>query len=68
MNPKEINMPVLDWLYKLGVVLTRAQAARMAAMGAIKINGEVVTNLIYRVKEGDRIQIGKTRFYTVEES
>jgi len=42
-----------------------SDAKRLIQQGAIKINGDVVTDLNYKVKKGDKIKIGKKIFGTL---
>ena len=42
-----------------------SDAKRLIQQGAIKINGDVVTDLNYKIKKGDKVKIGKKIFGTL---
>jgi len=42
-----------------------SDAKRLIIQGAIKINGDTVTDLNYKIKKGDRVKIGKRTFGTL---
>lgn len=41
-----------------------SQAKRLIKQGAIKVNGKIIKDLKFKLKEGDKIQIGKRIFGT----
>ena len=59
------NLDVSRLLLETGLVKSRSEANRMIVQGGTIINGEVVTNRIFPVKNGSIIKIGKRRFVKV---
>jgi tyrosyl-tRNA synthetase len=44
---------------------SKSQLKRLLSEGAVKVNGEKVENENYELKAGDKVQIGKKRWYSI---
>jgi len=42
-----------------------SQAKRLIKQGAVEVNGKVVKNLLFKLKKGDKIKVGKRTFLEV---
>jgi tyrosyl-tRNA synthetase len=62
-----ITIPFL--LYdELGLVLSRSEAKRLLAQGAVEIDGQKVTGDVARIKDGSVVKVGKRRFKRIVNS
>ncbi len=60
--------PVVDVLFKSGLVKSKSEARRLIRQGGVKINGETVkdeTALLHDLKEPVVIRVGKRRFLKI---
>lgn len=50
---------VVKAMAETGMVVSCSQARRAIAMGAVKINGKTIDDIMAEVKAGDTVQLGK---------
>jgi len=55
---------------KNGLSKTRSEARRLIQQGAVKLNGEKITDInnIQVINDGDTLQIGKGKFFRIRKS
>ena len=58
-------MNLVKTLQDAGFTRSMSEGRRLIHMEAIKVNGKVVSDLAVEVKQGDVIQVGKSRQMTV---
>lgn len=56
---------IVEFLVNEGVAHSRSEAKGLVEQKAVTVNGEIVTNWNYQLSVGERIRVGKGRFYTV---
>jgi tyrosyl-tRNA synthetase len=61
----KINKTLADTIAPHTNLKSVGDAKRLIQQGAIKINGDLVTDLNYKIKKGDKIKIGKKVFGTL---
>ncbi len=52
---------LVDRLFEDGLIVSKSQARRLIKQGAIKVDGEKVTDLDKNIKPESKLQVGKKK-------
>jgi tyrosyl-tRNA synthetase len=63
IKPKDYN--IVEVLKESNLTLSKGEARRVISQGGVKVNGEVVKDLNYKIKKGDVLKKGKISFLRV---
>jgi tyrosyl-tRNA synthetase len=63
IRPKDYN--IVEVLKESNLTLSKGEARRVMSQGGVKVNGEVVKDVNYKIKKGDVLKKGKISFLRV---